>query len=168
MTQSKGFPPIARRDARVLILGSLPGQKSIEEQQYYAHPRNAFWPIMHAIFGISGSYATRSAQLAENSIALWDVLSASVRPGSLDADIQSDTAQSNDFESFLNHHDQVELIVFNGKKSEQLFAQLVSTEVSARQCLLGLPSTSPAYAAMPYAKKLQKWQAALQPILKRR
>ncbi len=166
MTRSAGFPPIARSDARVLILGSLPGQKSIEEQQYYAHPRNAFWPIMEAIFGISGTYATRSGQLVENSIAVWDVLLASVRPGSLDADIQKETAQSNDFEAFLGHHPQLELIVFNGKKAEQLFTELVPSKFSKQQRLLGLPSTSPAYAAMPYAKKLQKWQAGLQPILK--
>ncbi len=166
MTRSEGFSPIARQDARVLILGSLPGQKSIEEQRYYAHPRNAFWPIMGALFGINGSYETRSVQITENSIALWDVLFASVRPGSLDADIQNDTALVNDFEAFLNRHSQVELIVFNGKKAEQLFLKLVPTEITAQQRLLGLPSTSPAYAAMPYAKKLQKWQTALMPVLK--
>jgi TDG/mug DNA glycosylase family protein len=166
MTQSEGFSPIARHDARVLILGSLPGLVSIAEQRYYAHPRNAFWPIMDALFGISGSYETRAVQITENSIALWDVLFGSVRPGSLDADIQNDTALANDFEAFLKHHSQVEKIVFNGKKAEQLFLKLVPAEIRTKQRLLGLPSTSPAYAAMPYAKKLQKWQAALLPILK--
>ena len=72
MTPSAGFPPIARPDARILILGSLPGERSIREQQYYAHPQNAFWRIMAALYGIEGEYDARALQLCEKRIALWD------------------------------------------------------------------------------------------------
>ena len=80
MEPSRGFPPVARSDAIVLVLGSLPSSRSIAEQQYYAHPRNAFWPIMKSILGVDGSYEERCGQLIAHRIALWDVLASSVRP----------------------------------------------------------------------------------------
>lgn len=158
---SEGFPPVANKDARVLVLGSLPGQRSLADQEYYAHPQNAFWPIMNAVFGISGSYAERCAGLTANKVALWDVLQASVRPGSLDADIRLETAAANDFATFLRKYRGIEKIVFNGKKSEQLFRRLVPMETSQQLRLTGLPSTSPAYAAMPFTGKLSAWKAGL-------
>src|SRR5204863_3711103 len=83
------FPPISRQDAETLILGSLPGRKSLQMQQYYAHPQNAFWKLMGAIFDIdpSASYAERTRTLLRNRIALWDVFAAAERPGSLDSAI---------------------------------------------------------------------------------
>ena len=95
MARSDGFPPIARADATILILGSLPGQRSIDAGQYYAHPQNVFWKIMCSLYGIDGNYEERCAQLIEHRIALWDVLASSVRPGSLDASIQTATATAN-------------------------------------------------------------------------
>lgn len=162
MEPSEGFPPVARSDARVLVLGSLPGRRSIAEQQYYAHPRNAFWPIMHELVGVEGSYADRCEQLVENRIALWDVLASSPRPGSMDADILLENARTNDLEGFLVLHSNIQLIVFNGKKSEQLFEKFVviqSIDNSIRR--IGLPSTSPAYAAMSFSDKLSAWRAAM-------
>lgn len=162
MKTSKGFPPLARADARILILGSLPGRRSIAEQQYYAHPQNAFWPIMKAIFGIQGCYPDRIEQLKENRIALWDVLRCSVRPGSLDAGIKIDSARANDFKTFLHAHSEIRLIAFNGKKAEQLFYRLVdgqSASFPVRRT--GLPSTSAAYAAMPFSGKLAQWRQAV-------
>lgn len=159
---SAGFPPVARADARILILGSLPGGRSIAEQQYYAHPRNAFWPIMREIFGVDGDYATRCRQLTEQRIALWDVLASSVRPGSLDADIRDDSARVNDFDMFFQRHPHIECIAFNGRKAAQLYAKFVTASAlreDVRQ--LDLPSTSPAYAAMPLSGKLAAWRAAL-------
>lgn len=164
MATSEGFPPVARSDARVLILGSLPGRRSIAEQQYYAHPRNAFWPIMKELYGIQGNYQDRIRQLVGNRIALWDVLQSSIRPGSLDASIALDSARVNDFNTFFREHVDVHVIAFNGKKAEQMFRKFVdpgSTDSGIRQ--FGLPSTSPAYAAMPFSGKLAQWRQAIGP-----
>lgn len=162
MERSEGFPPVAGANARVLVLGSLPGARSITEQQYYAHPQNAFWKIMREVFGIGGSYASRCEQTIENRIALWDVLHSSVRPGSLDADIQLESANANDFRGFLSNHPDVRLIAFNGKKAEQLFRRFVLADgLGADVSLVGLPSTSPAYASMSFSGKLAAWRAAL-------
>ena len=162
MARSEGFPPIARADARVLVLGSLPGQRSIDEQQYYAHPQNAFWRIMRELFGVAGEYDERCARLVENGIAVWDVLHSSVRPGSMDADIRLDSASANDFGGFFANHGRINLIAFNGKKAEQLFATIVDAEaVPIGISRVGLPSTSPAYASMPFSGKLAAWRKAL-------
>lgn len=158
---AEGFPPIAGRDARVLVLGSLPGKRSIAEQQYYGHPRNAFWPIMKELFGIDGVYEKRLRQLKKNRVAVWDVLQSAIRPGSLDADIQLDVARANDFANFFRHHAELRLVLFNGKKAESMFARFVDVRPrreSAR--LLLLPSTSPAYAALSFSGKLDAWRAA--------
>lgn len=153
---------MSRSDARVLILGSLPGVRSIKEQQYYAHPQNALWPIMRELFGIEGNYDSRCLQLQAARVALWDVLQSSVRPGSLDADIRMDRARTNDFAGFFRGHDAIELVAFNGKKAEQLFSRFVDSDVVPESIrYVGLPSTSPAYASMPLSGKLSAWRAAL-------
>jgi len=162
MTRSSGFPPVERADAQVLILGSLPGKRSIEAGEYYAHPKNAFWPIMDMLYGVSGDYAQRCELLRLSRLALWDVLESSVRPGSMDADIRLDSARANDFRAFFEAHRELRLVAFNGVKAEQLFGRFV------RPCLatadlqyVRLPSTSPAYAAMPFSGKLAAWRKAL-------
>ena len=156
---AEGFPPIAAPDARILVLGSLPGERSIAAQQYYAHPRNAFWAIMSELYGVHGADDARCDQLKVHRIAVWDVLASSVRPGSLDARIDVDSARVNDFAAFLAAHRQIERIAFNGRKAEQLFHRFV--ELPGRSIdLVGLPSTSPAYAAMSFSGKLEKWREA--------
>lgn len=162
MEASDGFPAVARADACVLVLGSLPGQRSIAAQQYYAHPQNAFWPIMRELFGIEGDYDSRCTQLLKQQVALWDVLASSIRPGSMDSDIRMDSARPNDFATFFDAHAKLEIIAFNGKKAEQIFGRFVGTEVvpPTIRCV-GLPSTSPAYAAMPFSGKLLAWREAL-------
>jgi len=165
MARSDGFLAIEREDARILVLGSLPGQKSIAEQQYYAHPQNAFWPIMRDLFGVEGEYLERCELLKEQRIALWDVLHSSVRPGSMDSDIQMESARANDFLTFFKQHRAVELVAFNGRKAEQMFGRFVvaaSMPVSIER--VGLPSTSPAYAAMPFSGKLSAWRKVLVPL----
>lgn len=159
---SDGFPPIEASDARTLVLGSLPGQRSIDEQQYYAHPQNAFWRIMEALFDIKGGYEQRCAQLCENGIAVWDVLASSVRPGSMDANIDMDSAVVNDFRSFFAEHPELQRVAFNGRKAEQLFHRFVDRD-SLRDGIefRALPSTSPAYAAMPFSGKVAAWREAL-------
>lgn len=156
---SRSFAPLARADARILILGSLPGQRSLAEKQYYAHPQNAFWRIMRELAGADGDYANRCAALVKRRIALWDVLYESVRPGSMDADIRLETAQVNDFESFFRDHPGVCRVCFNGQKAAALFVRLVNAAGSRE--MITLPSTSPAYASMSFDGKLERWRAAL-------
>lgn len=160
---SAGFPPIAASDAKILILGSLPGQRSLAATEYYAHRQNAFWGIMSALLGISGDYQSRCRQLSGEGIAVWDVLASSVRPGSMDADIRLDSAQPNDFSGFLAEHAGIERIGFNGRKAEQLFRRLVMPSLEPPQPqLISLPSTSPAYAAMSFNDKLDVWATRLE------
>ena len=162
MARSEGFPPIASGNARILVLGSLPGERSIAENRYYAHPQNVFWRIMQAIFDIDGEYADRCRQLAEHRVALWDVLHSSVRPGSMDADIRLASATPNDFGEFFAAHTQIRLIAFNGKKAEQLFERFVDPlGVADSIRRVGLPSTSPAYASLSFSGKLAAWRDAL-------
>ena len=161
---AEGFPAIAGSDARILILGSLPGQRSIAEQQYYAHPQNVFWRIMGELFGINGGYVARCEQLVKNRIALWDVLQSSLRPGSMDASIRLDSARANNFETFLSAHSEIRLIAFNGRKAEALFGKFAAGRIAFESIhRASLPSTSPAFAAMSYPDKLKAWRGVLGP-----
>ena len=162
-SRSQGFPPVARSDARVLVLGSLPGVRSIEAQQYYAQPRNAFWPIMDVLAdaGPELDYAARLAALKRAGIALWDVAAGAVRPGSLDAAIVPASVEANDFAGFFARYRQIRAVFFNGAKAAELYRRLVVTTLEAQSAALPmrrLPSTSPAHAAMPFAAKLEAWR----------
>jgi double-stranded uracil-DNA glycosylase len=163
---SRGFPPIARDDARVLVLGSLPGGASLQAREYYAHPRNAFWKIMQEIAGAAGSYAARCRCLEESRIAVWDVLSHSMRPGSLDADIDMRSAVPNDFAGFFAGHRGIRLVCFNGRKAQQMFGRFVLPALEAVELQLALlPSTSPAHASLALAEKLEVWRGIIEPAL---
>jgi TDG/mug DNA glycosylase family protein len=163
----KGFPPIADSHARVLILGSLPGQVSLQRQQYYAQPQNAFWKIMGRLFGAGpeSPYAERTQCLVRNGIALWDVCASAQRPGSLDAAIVRSSVVPNDLAAFLEVHSGIDLVCFNGAKAADLYRRLVLPGLPATVRTLryeALPSTSPAHAAMPFDEKLARWAAVLQ------
>jgi len=146
----------------VLILGSLPGQRSIDAQQYYAHPQNSFWKIMGELNGAGGPYTQRCQTLIEHGIALWDVLESSVRPGSMDADIRRGTEKVNDFDNFFLSHSDVLQVCFNGQKAAQMFRKFHRLEsATAAWTTKILPSTSPAYASMPYSEKLRCWRQAI-------
>lgn len=117
---------------------------------------------MSELFSLQGSYERRCEQLKSNGIAVWDVLAESVRPGSMDADIRDEQSEVNDFDAFFTTHSQIGLVCFNGQKAAQLFAKLVAAgQHEARLCFMTLPSTSPAYASMPYANKLAAWRAVI-------
>ena len=162
----RSFAPLARPDATRLILGSMPGKRSLAAQQYYAHPHNAFWPIMAAQFGLDASapYAERCAALTAAGVALWDVLAACTRQSSLDSDIVEASIKANDFVSFLRAHPAIRAIYFNGARAEQSFVRHVLPGLSAAQQMLPrhrLPSTSPAHACMDFATKRDAWQRVL-------
>ena len=161
----QGFPPVSAKDARVLILGSMPGAASLQAHQYYAHPHNRFWPIMGELVGASPAlpYDERLLRLRHAGIALWDVLAQCEREGSLDSAIRDDTAQANDFAGFLARHRLVHTVLFNGAKAESAWRRhvgpgLAGTALQYRR----LPSTSPANAGTPAAAKLAAWREALQ------
>ena len=161
MERSQGFPPVAAPDARILVLGSLPGARSIAAQQYYAHPQNAFWRIMQDVFGVDGDYAERCRSLTRHGIALWDVLKSSIRPGSMDADIQMQSATVNEFGAFFQAHKRIERVLCNGQKAGQMFTRLAAPQLDCSPQVKILPSTSPAFASMRYDTKLEIWCDAL-------
>ncbi len=155
----RSFAPIAGRGARILILGSMPGVASLHANQYYAHPQNQFWKLMEALFGIgrSAPYAKRVAALKARRIAVWDVLQSCVREGSLDTRIEDEAA--NDFRAFFRAHPGITHVFFNGAKAEASFRRQVDVDLPLH--FRRLPSTSPAHAALPYARKLAAWRAIL-------
>lgn len=166
MARVHGFPPIAEPGARVLILGSMPSVESLARQQYYAHPRNAFWPIVTSLLGIeTAEYEERCREVAERGVAIWDVLRDCVRPGSLDSAIDEKTAAVNDFGVFFADHPNIARVFFNGAKAESLFSGRVLPELDGRAAAIPrvrLPSTSPAHAGMRFEQKKAAWRAILE------
>lgn len=160
---SYSFPPLIGAAPKVLVLGSMPGVASLEAQRYYAHPRNAFWPIMAALFDIDkdAPYPERCQQLTQSGIAVWDVLKACHRPGSLDQHIAAETIKTNDFKRFFEAYPSIVAICFNGAKAETIFSRQVLPRLPVSQQTLArykLPSTSPAHAAASFEQKLDRWQ----------
>lgn len=163
MSRIQSFVPQADRDARILILGSMPGKASLEQQQYYAHPRNAFWPILSSLFGFDANadYVQRIACLKAAKIGLWDVLASCERNSSLDADIVEASLVPNDLGAFLESHYQIKKIFFNGATAERLFRLYLQSALDnslAGLSLQRLPSTSPAHASMSFEQKLECWK----------
>lgn len=159
MKLSQGFAPLACPDARILILGSMPGVASLDANQYYAFPRNAFWKIMGELFGAGPelSYPSRIEVLGSNQVALWDVIQVCHRPGSLDSNIAKDGMITNDFNGFFEQHPHIRQVYFNGQKAARLFEKRVLPDLKGNFECLTLPSTSPANAASNYAIKLAAW-----------
>jgi hypoxanthine-DNA glycosylase len=162
MDATTGFSPILGAEAHTLILGTLPSQQSLMKQQYYGHPRNAFWPIMGELFaaGPEFPYAERTQLLSRHGIAVWDVLKSGHRPGSMDAAIDVASAIPNDFGKLYTRHPELTLVCFNGQAAGRLFRDLVPDEVQESLDavrFVTMPSTSPAYAAMSFADKLDRW-----------
>ena len=153
-----GFGPVADRRARTLILGSFPSEASLQAGHYYAHPRNQFWPILGEVLGeplASLPFEERYRRLRAHRIALWDVILACERPGSLDADIRA--ARANDFDALLRRAPRLARVLFNGRTAARFEARFA--ELGLRTVVL--PSTSPAHAGVRYAQKLAAWRAAL-------
>ena len=167
MNTVTGFDPIAGRDALILILGSMPSVQSLRAQEYYAHPRNAFWYIMSAMFADyrTLSYPQKKLLLVQNRIALWDVLSACQRKGSLDSAIRKETVVVNDFNAFFVAHPGIQAVYFNGSRAQQVYNQRVLSALDEQFSNLEyqrLPSTSPAMASLDREQKLKHWKTILQ------
>ena len=157
------FPPLVGDECRVLILGSLPGIKSLEAQQYYAHPQNRFWRLMFGILGaeFSDDYEKRKALLLEHHIALWDVVKCADREGSLDGNIRNQTP--NEIPRLLEEHPKIRLILFNGAFAFNNYKKYFGIPALPYKKLL---STSPACAGRDQAR-LQMWKDALAEIIGR-
>ena len=160
----RGFPPVVDERARVLILGSFPSAQSLAEGQYYANPRNAFWPITAELFGFDAAapYEMRLAALQSAGVALWDVLRACRRAGSADSAIEPKSLAVNDFGGLFARYPAIARVYFNGAKAAELYRRLA--EADERVVYRRLPSSSPAHAMRPGAK-LAAWREVLVPHL---
>jgi hypoxanthine-DNA glycosylase len=152
--RKRGLPPVLGRDTRVLILGSFPGEASLAAKQYYAHPRNHFWPLVGALTGTplaTMSYRERLDELRAHGIGLWDVYVACSRRGSLDGAIRD--AERGALARVRRAAPALRLVCFNG----QTAARALPAWRDAGYATLALPSSSPAYTR-PFAEKLARWR----------
>lgn len=161
MSVKAGLPPIARPDARLFILGSLPGDASLVAQRYYAHPTNQFWRLLGLALGeelVGLDYETRLARLADRRVGLWDVIASASRRGSLDQAIRD--AQHNRVERLLHDFPDLGAIAFNGATASAAGRKLIG-EVAPNLVLIDLPSSSAANTR-PLAEKAARWTALRQ------
>lgn len=158
-----GFPPLLPESPRVLILGSMPSERSLVEHQYYGHPRNRFWPIMGRLFGAGPElpYAPRCQRLKDARVAVWDVLAACHRSGSLDADIQRGSEQVNPIDQLVAEYPGLQRLVFNGQAAAKTFDRHLHARRGDWPESMVLPSTSPANARWSLEQLTATWQQAL-------
>lgn len=160
-----GFPPSIDDTCHTLILGSMPGVTSLEQQQYYAHPQNRFWPLMARLLeepAVPLVYEERLQMLLRHHIALWDSLDTCDRDGSLDSAIKNE--QGNDFTALLAKYPKIKTICFNGGKSAQAFKRYNKALLSRRDiAFYALPSTSPANARWRLEMLAAKWGEVIRP-----
>jgi hypoxanthine-DNA glycosylase len=153
----QGLPPVLDRRTRLVVLGSFPGEASLAAAQYYAHPRNQFWPLVSALIGedlVTLAYAARLRRLRAHGIGLWDVIGACRRTGSLDSAVRD--ARPNDLALLRQCAPGLRLVVHNGGLSARALPRTRALGVPA----LRLPSTSPANASWSFERKLQAWRDA--------
>lgn len=167
----ESFPPLIRRGAKVLVVGSMPGVISLTAQRYYANPHNLFWRVMNELAGAHPSlpYEDRVERLYGAGIAVWDTLKSCERGGSLDSAIVRGSEIPNDFAGLLAKHRTIRAIALNGGKARDVFHRHVVPTLDeatlGRITLLEMPSTSPANASQPVEAKLERWRA-LEPYLR--
>ncbi|HSE11268.1 MAG TPA: DNA-deoxyinosine glycosylase [Rudaea sp.] len=161
----ESFPPQVAPDCVLLVLGTVPSVRSLELRQSYGHRHNLFWPFMGELFdaGPELAYAERIARLQRYGIGIWDVLERCERRGSLDSAIVRDSEVANDIPALLASHPRIRAIALNGGRAQQSFRRHIlprlDVALRARITQLDLPSTSPANASIPRARKLERWRA---------
>ena len=151
----ESFSPVVGSDPKILILGTMPGRKSLEMQEYYAHPRNILWKIIFNLLKVTekNTYSEKIELVKEKQIALWDVCYSCRREGSLDSNIKDETP--NQIPDFLKKHPSIEIIIFNGQKAREKYLKYYDyIKELEYHCL---PSTSPANTSMNFQEKLVKW-----------
>ena len=156
------FPPVVGPETRVLILGSLPGEVSLAQRQYYGHPRNQFWRLVGEVIGAADlaavAYLARLEILRASGVGLWDVIASAVRPGSLDGAIRDHEA--NPLTELIGDLPALRVVAFNGGTAAMLGRRALGSmfpgmDLAAR--LIDLPSSSPAYT-LAYAEKARRWR----------
>ena len=155
----QGLAPVIARGTRLLILGSFPGAASLAAQQYYGHPRNHFWPLLGAIWGLdllAMPYRSRLAEVRRRGLGLWDVYASCCREGSLDQAIQA--PELNDLVSLRRRAPGLVLVAHNGGESARAMRQVAALGLP----VLRLPSSSPANASWSFERKLAAWRAAFE------
>ena len=155
-TRKRCFDPVVNAQTRLLILGSLPGEKSLAHSQYYAHPQNKFWALLGEVLGVdlTGlSYEARLATVLAHGVGLWDVVAQAQRTGSLDSNIRN--RDDNDLPGLLARFPAIGAIAFNGGTAGKLGSKVLGDHASRYQ-IAHLPSSSPAHTR-PYAEKLGQW-----------
>lgn len=160
MKRLTGLGAVIQKDALLVILGSFPGKASLQAGQYYAFPRNHFWPIVGKLLGeadlLQRDYKYKLAFLKAHRVGLWDVYGACIREGSLDADIQA--GEPNDLSQLKVQAPGLKVIAHNGGASARFKKQTQALDVEVIQ----LPSTSPANASWSFERKLQAWRKAFE------
>jgi len=159
----KAFPPIIDKNSKILILGTMPGEKSLELQQYYGNRGNQFWKLLFTIFEreYTHDYIQRKKLLNDYYIAVWDVLEYCEREGSLDSRIKNEVP--NDFEAFYKKHPQVRHVFFSSKNAAAYYDKYVGRKSGVLYDTL--PSPSGANATMSFAEKLEIWRAKILPVV---
>ena len=157
----RSFEPVFAPDAKVMIVGSMPSVKSLADAQYYAHPRNAFWPILFDIFGQNphNDYMRKKELIRQNGLALWDAAACCEREGSLDSNMRD--IVYNDFDMLYAQCPGIHTVLCNGGTAHALF---MKSGYAGNRQVIRMPSTSPAYT-MPYEKKLTVWKETLLSVL---
>jgi len=155
MNRINSFPPIVDEHSQILILGSVPGVKSLEMQQYYAHPQNQFWKLMFHLFdeAFSLDYQERINLLKEKKIALWDVIESCERKGSLDTEIKNEI--DNNIPQLIKNHPNIKIIFCNGQKSYKNLIKILGKNFKIP--IMVLPSTSPLHT-VKFEEKLDSWK----------
>ena len=162
-----GMAPRIDTRTRILVLGSMPGERSLRQGEYYAHARNRFWPIMEAVLGVPAGapYGERIRLLNDAGVGLWDVISSCERRGSLDTGIVVPTEIYNDFESLFRSYENLSIICCNGGKAYKTFLRCIlpnlDMRIATRLKIAGFPSTSPANATYSFEDIVMAWSMVL-------
>lgn len=158
----QAFPPLVNQNSKILILGTMPGEKSLELQEYYGNKGNSFWKLLFTLFNrpLPKEYIEKKQLLEENNIALWDVLAYCERTGSLDSNIKNEKA--NDFESFYKQYPNIKHVFFSSKNASNFYDKYVGREKDLQYSIL--PSPSGANASKSFLQKLEEWEAILEAL----
>ena len=153
------FDPISNSDTTILILGTMPGDKSLELGEYYGHPRNKFWKIISTITenNLPLTYTDKKELLLKTKIGIWDVAHKANRKGSLDSAIEDE--EPNDLDNFIARHKNLKVIGFNGTKSQALFDKYFDRQSGLKY--ISLPSTSPANTGIDFDNICKQWRQLL-------